>query len=144
VSAGEAAQETETREPGEGEVRVPSLAGLTARAVIRTLDEAGLVAHLDGSGVVSAQVPAPGELAARGSFVRVVLSRPSTVEDEVLATDDSPDEPEAASPEAPRADAAPAARPRAAAGLAPAPPARRAREVRAAAPALRASPARRR
>jgi hypothetical protein len=45
---------------------------------------------------VSAQVPAGGSIAPRGSFVRVVLSRPSVVEDEVLATDDGPEEAPAA------------------------------------------------
>jgi len=78
------------REPADGETRVPSLEGLTARAVMRALAEAGLSAHLEGSGVVTTQTPAQGTVAVRGSFVRVVLGRPSVVEDVVLPTEAEP------------------------------------------------------
>ncbi len=67
----------ETRDPVEGETRVPALTGLTARAVMRALAEAGLTAQLEGSGVVAAQDPVDGSIAMRGSVVRVVLGRPS-------------------------------------------------------------------
>jgi cell division protein FtsI (penicillin-binding protein 3) len=96
-------------EPGEGEVRVPSLLGLTARAVVQSLDAAGLVPHLEGSGVVTAQVPAPDSVAAHGSFVRVVLGRPSVVEDEVLATDEDPGDEAAPPSPSPSTHPAPAA-----------------------------------
>jgi cell division protein FtsI (penicillin-binding protein 3) len=69
----------ETREPGEGETRVPGLGGLTARAVMRSLTQAGLVAELEGAGVVVSQTPTDGSIAPRGAIVRVVLGRPSSL-----------------------------------------------------------------
>jgi cell division protein FtsI (penicillin-binding protein 3) len=60
-------------EPGEGEVRVPDLRGATARRAVFELAQSGLDPVLEGSGLVIAQAPAPGTIAARGSRVRVVL-----------------------------------------------------------------------
>jgi cell division protein FtsI (penicillin-binding protein 3) len=84
---------TDTREPSDGEARVPALGGLTARAVMRSLSEAGLSAELEGAGVAMAQVPPEGSIAPRGAVVRVVLGRPSAL---VL---DAADAPVAAEPE---------------------------------------------
>ena len=64
---------------------------------MRALTEAGLSAHLEGSGVVTTQTPAEGSITPRGSFVRVVLGRPSVLEDVVLPTEtDAPEETPAA------------------------------------------------
>ncbi|MBN8615773.1 MAG: transpeptidase family protein [Deltaproteobacteria bacterium] len=96
---------TETREPAEGETRVPGLTGLTARAVMRSLAEAGLTAQLEGSGVVAAQDPPDGSIATRGSIVRVVLGRPSIETEEAEVVEEAP-----APAPAPPAPAAPARR----------------------------------
>ncbi len=61
----------------EGELRVPSLAGLTARGALRAASEAGLVARLEGSGVVVSQDPPADAPVGRGSEIRLVLGRPA-------------------------------------------------------------------
>ncbi|MFO0712326.1 MAG: penicillin-binding transpeptidase domain-containing protein [Sandaracinus sp.] len=81
-SADEGVAAIETREPGDGESRVPPLTGLTARAVMRALSEAGLAAELEGSGVVSSQEPSDGAIMPRGAVVHVVLARPAIPEPE--------------------------------------------------------------
>jgi cell division protein FtsI (penicillin-binding protein 3) len=58
--------------PGAG-VAVPSLAGLPARAAIRTLEALDLAPDLDGSGRVVGQAPAAGRVVARGTRVRMTL-----------------------------------------------------------------------
>jgi cell division protein FtsI (penicillin-binding protein 3) len=57
-----------------GGIAVPALAGLPARAAIRTLESVELGAELRGSGRVVAQVPAPGKVVARGTRVRMTLA----------------------------------------------------------------------
>lgn len=71
------APSADAREPGEHESRVPAVAGLTARAAMRALADAGLGAVLEGSGVVVSSLPPEGTIAPRGTEVRAVLARPS-------------------------------------------------------------------
>lgn len=59
--------------PGAGSVAVPSLAGLPARAAIRTLEALDLAAELAGSGRVVGQAPSAGRVVARGTRVRMTL-----------------------------------------------------------------------
>jgi cell division protein FtsI (penicillin-binding protein 3) len=59
-----------------GGVAVPSLAGLPARAAIRSLEALDLGAELSGSGRVVGQSPAPGRVVARGTRVRMTLQPP--------------------------------------------------------------------
>ena len=61
------------RAPGAGGVAVPSLAGLPARAAIRTLERFDLAADLAGSGRVIGQAPPAGRVVARGTRVRMTL-----------------------------------------------------------------------
>lgn len=56
-----------------GQVRVPSVEGLFARAAVRTLSEALLEADVVGSGRVVRQEPPAGSVVDRGSRVAVVL-----------------------------------------------------------------------
>jgi cell division protein FtsI (penicillin-binding protein 3) len=65
--------EQTTRRAPPGSVAVPSLAGLPARAAVRTLEALDLSADLDGSGRVVRQSPPPGRVVARGSRVRMTL-----------------------------------------------------------------------
>jgi cell division protein FtsI (penicillin-binding protein 3) len=65
-----------------GETRVPELGARHARAALVALAEAGLVADLEGSGVVASQSPAAGEIVARGDRVRVVLAPRAMAGDE--------------------------------------------------------------
>jgi cell division protein FtsI (penicillin-binding protein 3) len=67
------AVEQAARTPAAGKVAVPSLAGLPARAAIRTLEALDLGADLAGSGRVATQSPAPGRAVARGTRVRMTL-----------------------------------------------------------------------
>jgi cell division protein FtsI (penicillin-binding protein 3) len=67
------ADEGPRRSPAGGGVAVPSLAGLPARAAIRTLEALELSPELDGSGRVVGQVPAAGRVVARGTRVRMTL-----------------------------------------------------------------------
>ncbi len=66
----------------QGETRVPEVGGRTARAALVVIAEAGLVADLEGSGVVASQSPASGEIVARGERVRVVLAPRALAGDE--------------------------------------------------------------
>jgi cell division protein FtsI (penicillin-binding protein 3) len=61
------------RAPAPGAVLVPSLAGLPARAAVRTLEALDLAPELDGSGRVVGQAPAAGRTVARGTRVRMTL-----------------------------------------------------------------------
>ena len=65
--------EQAARAPAAGKVAVPSLAGLPARAAIRTLEALDLSADLAGTGKVATQFPAPGRTVARGTRVRMTL-----------------------------------------------------------------------
>lgn len=70
-----AAEMVVEREPGEGEVVVPDVAGRTIRAALLELRRVGLAFHVEGTGLVFAQDPAPGAVVARGSAVRIMLER---------------------------------------------------------------------
>jgi cell division protein FtsI (penicillin-binding protein 3) len=59
-----------------GGVAVPALAGLPARAAIRTLEALDLGADLSGSGRVVGQAPSPGRVVARGARVKITLAPP--------------------------------------------------------------------
>jgi len=65
--------EQTTRRTPPGSVAVPALAGLPARAAVRTLEALDLAADLAGSGRVVGQSPPPGKVVARGSRVRMTL-----------------------------------------------------------------------
>jgi cell division protein FtsI (penicillin-binding protein 3) len=56
-----------------GQVRVPSVEGLFARAAVRTLAGARLEAEIVGTGRVVSQRPPAGSVVDRGSRVAVVL-----------------------------------------------------------------------
>ncbi len=56
-----------------GSVEVPDLGGRTARAALVAAHEAGLNAHLEGTGLVVSQDPPAGDVAERGSRLRVIL-----------------------------------------------------------------------
>jgi cell division protein FtsI (penicillin-binding protein 3) len=64
-----------------GQVEVPRLKGLGARAALIALRAQGLEASLAGSGVVTEQVPEPGAVVARGGSVQVTLRNPSQDKD---------------------------------------------------------------
>lgn len=64
------------REPGEGEVVVPDVTGMTVRAALLALRRVGLRFSIEGSGVVVGQAPEPGDVARRASVVRVSFERP--------------------------------------------------------------------
>jgi cell division protein FtsI (penicillin-binding protein 3) len=64
------------REPKEGEVRVPDLAGKTARQVLTTLRKAGLEPAVQGSGTVAAQQPMAGKVVPKGTEIDVELQSP--------------------------------------------------------------------
>jgi cell division protein FtsI (penicillin-binding protein 3) len=59
-----------------GSVAVPLLEGLPARAAIRELERAELLAEVAGSGRVAGQAPRPGRVVPRGTTVRVTLAPP--------------------------------------------------------------------
>ena len=59
-----------------GGVAVPALAGLPARAAVRTLEALDLGADLTGSGRVVSQAPAPGRVVERGARVKITLAPP--------------------------------------------------------------------
>lgn len=70
-----------TAQPLEaGNVRVPDLRGLGARASLVALKKAGLFATLSGSGAVSEQSPEAGAAVAEGAMVQLVLRRPASSE----------------------------------------------------------------
>lgn len=64
----------------EGEVRVPDLRGMGARAAVVALHKQGFVPALSGSGTVIEQTPAPGSHAPKGAAVTLVLRRKSVDE----------------------------------------------------------------
>jgi len=57
-----------------GGVAVPALAGLPARAAVRTLEALDLGAEVTGSGRVTRQSPPPGRVVERGARVKLTLS----------------------------------------------------------------------
>jgi cell division protein FtsI (penicillin-binding protein 3) len=59
-----------------GGVAVPALAGLPARAAVRTLETLDLGAELRGSGRVTGQSPPPGRVVERGARVKLTLAPP--------------------------------------------------------------------
>jgi len=72
------------REPQEGEVLVPDVRGMSARAALITLHREGLMPRFEGSGVVVAQEPAPGAFGTAAAPVRLVLQRPRFDVDEAI------------------------------------------------------------
>ncbi len=62
---------------GPNEVRIPDAAGLGARDALKVMSAAGLVGQIEGSGRIVRQIPSPGEAAARGTTVRLVLESAS-------------------------------------------------------------------
>lgn len=64
---------------GEGDWRMPDLAGLTARDVMELFSGRDLRLRLRGSGLVKAQQPSPGALIRRGDNVAVQLDREVSV-----------------------------------------------------------------
>lgn len=77
--ATEGATITESRDPLEGETRVPSLVGMTARRAMRTLSAQHLLAGIEGTGVVTEQVPSAGAIVARGTRIELVLGTANAV-----------------------------------------------------------------
>lgn len=64
------------RQPTENEVIVPDVSDRTVRAALVALRSAGLLFHVEGTGLVVAQSPEPGSIVPRGTAVRLVLERP--------------------------------------------------------------------
>lgn len=64
------------RQPVDGEVIVPDVAGQTPRRALAALHRAGLSFEVEGTGLVVAQSPSPGSIVQRGAAVRLVLERP--------------------------------------------------------------------
>jgi hypothetical protein len=61
-----------------GDVReLPDFRGLSAREALRIMTRIGVTARLNGSGVVTSQVPAPGTLVEPGMACEVRLERPA-------------------------------------------------------------------
>jgi cell division protein FtsI (penicillin-binding protein 3) len=58
-----------------GQLRVPSLLGLSVRQVIETAGGAGLEVEISGSGTAREQVPAPGAMVAPGTKIVVRCAR---------------------------------------------------------------------
>ncbi len=54
-------------------VAVPALSGLPARSALKVLEAVELLGETRGTGIVSAQSPAPGTAVPRGSRIRLVL-----------------------------------------------------------------------
>jgi len=61
-----------------GRALMPDVRGMSARDAMRALGEAGLMLHLDGSGVVVSQSPAPGEPIEPGGRSQLLLKRAGT------------------------------------------------------------------
>lgn len=78
------------REPREGEVIVPDVAGRTIRAALLELRRVGLGFHVQGTGLVFAQDPTPGSVVARGTRVQLMLERPDLRGDEPPAAPAAP------------------------------------------------------
>jgi cell division protein FtsI (penicillin-binding protein 3) len=66
----------EDRPLAPGAVAVPVLAGMPARGALRTLEHAELLGEVSGTGRVSGQHPAPGQVVPRGTLVRFTLAPP--------------------------------------------------------------------
>lgn len=77
--------EVAAAEPGEDETVVPDLAGATARHALVDLAEAGLVAEIEGAGVVTSQTPAARAIVPRGAVVHAVLERPGAITEDAAA-----------------------------------------------------------
>jgi cell division protein FtsI (penicillin-binding protein 3) len=77
------------REPQEGEVLVPDVRGMSARAALITLHREGLMPRFEGSGIVVAQVPAPGAFGTAAAPVRLVLQRPRFDVDEAIEPEET-------------------------------------------------------
>ncbi|MBX3275829.1 MAG: PASTA domain-containing protein [Sandaracinaceae bacterium] len=78
------------REPRDGEVVVPDLAGRTVRAALLELRRVGLAFRVEGTGLVLAQDPSPGAVAPRGTTVRLVLERAEAGAREPVAASAAP------------------------------------------------------
>jgi cell division protein FtsI (penicillin-binding protein 3) len=59
--------------PAANSSKIPDAQGLPAREAIRVISAAGFVPHVDGTGKLVRQWPAPGTAAPRGSAVRLVF-----------------------------------------------------------------------
>ena len=79
--ASDADTDVATETPGDDETLVPDLDGTTARRALVELARAGLVAEIEGAGVVTSQTPAPRVIVPRGAVVHVVLERPAAIEE---------------------------------------------------------------
>lgn len=66
--------------PGDGEVLVPDLVGISARGALVRARAAALVAELEGTGIVRAQAPVAGAIVPRGARVRLQLG-PASMQD---------------------------------------------------------------
>ncbi|EYF02391.1 penicillin-binding protein [Chondromyces apiculatus] len=60
-----------------GEVRVPDLTGLPARAALKSVTELGLSASIEGTGRIARQEPAPGSVLSKGAAVKLFFEPPS-------------------------------------------------------------------
>jgi cell division protein FtsI (penicillin-binding protein 3) len=94
-------------EPTDDEARVPDLSGVTARGALVRLAGVGLVAELEGAGLVSSQTPMAGTIVPRGAVVHVALERPGAIEADVAPEADEATT-RAATPSTPTHAAAPA------------------------------------
>jgi cell division protein FtsI (penicillin-binding protein 3) len=61
----------------QGQARIPDLTGVPMRSALKQLSELGLLAHVEGSGLLAKQEPPPGTVAAKGSSVKL-LFRPAS------------------------------------------------------------------
>lgn len=59
--------------PAEGQIRVPDMTGWPAREVLRRSVELGMVPKLTGSGLVTRQLPPPGQIVSRGEEIVIEL-----------------------------------------------------------------------
>jgi len=78
-AGGRPARTLEPTAPTEDDVRVPDLAGRSARAAMARLVEAELAAVIHGSGVVVGQNPPAGTFVARGTEVSIELTAPEVL-----------------------------------------------------------------
>jgi cell division protein FtsI (penicillin-binding protein 3) len=77
---GEPAMVQEISETGtvkDGQVRLPNLVGVPMRSVLKQLSDTGLVAVMEGSGLLTSQTPPPGSVVKKGSSVELVF-RPAS------------------------------------------------------------------
>lgn len=61
----------------DGQVRLPNLVGVPMRSVLKQLSDTGLVAVMEGSGLLTSQTPPPGAVVNKGSSVELVF-RPAS------------------------------------------------------------------